>query len=425
MDRRKFAIIISPILALAAGIGIKLFYDRTKTIELVIATGSPQGEYFAMGQTLAEVLPRYAPRLKVTVIETKGATENMSLVDRGEAHLAFVQSDTETKSNIRSIASMYIEAFHLVARPGAKINEFSDIKGKRILTPPEGSGAYNGFLELLRHYDIKMTEIKATQLTGKEANQALKEGKIDGLFRIVGSGNRDMRNLLQESRGTLVPINQGAAIQIFYPQTEPIVIPKGTYSANPPMPADDLPTVGVRSLLVTSRQIDDQIINRITTILFEYRNELVRLNPRAATIDFPGFGKALGLPLHPGAQSYYDRDKPSFLQENAEPIALMITLATIVLSFFAQVRSQVANSQKNRADLYNLELVQLIEEAEVVDSLEELEQLRSRLLIIFRKVIEDLDKDRLSPESYQLFVFPWEVAINSLRHRETLLLKKM
>lgn len=424
MDRRKFTLFIFSIVTLVLGTGIKMFYDRTKTIELVIATGGAQGEYFAMGQTLADVLPRYAPRVKIKVIETKGATENMLLVEEGKAHLAFVQSDTDTKPNIRSIASMYVEAFHLVVKQGEKIDEFSDIRGKRVVTPPQGSGAYNGFLELLRHYDIKLTDIRAIQLTGKEANQALKEGRVDALFRIVGAGNRDMRNLLQSSQGTLVPITQGAAIQIFYPETEPVVIPKGTYSANPPIPANDLPTVGVRSLLVTNRRIEDKIINRITTILFEYRNELVSINPRAATIDFPGSGKALGLPLHPGAQAYYDRDKPSFLQANAEPIALMITLATIVLSFFAQVRSQIANGQKNRADLYNLELVQLIEEAERVNSLEELEMLRSRLLSIFRQVIEDLDKDRLSPQSYQLFVFPWEVAINTLRHRETLLLNR-
>ncbi|MFN3362111.1 MAG: TAXI family TRAP transporter solute-binding subunit [Pseudanabaenaceae cyanobacterium] len=424
MNRRYFIALIVSCTALAVGIVGKIIYDRTKTVDLVIATGSPQGEYHAMGQALATVIPRYAPRLRVKVLETKGATENISLVDGRQADLGFVQNDTDTKPNIRSIASMYVETFHLVVRPGVKIAEFGDLRGKRVVTPPVGSGAYNAFLELLRHYDINLQEIKAIHLPGQEANQAFLQGKVDALFRVVGSGNLDMRRLLQKGRGSLVPIDQASALQIFYPETEPATIPKGTYSASPPIPPADLPTVGVRSLLITHRHLDKEIVEEITRILFEYRNDLVTLNPRAASISYPGTGQSLGIPLHPGAQAYYDRDKPSFLQENAEPIALLVTLFTIVFSLFAQVRSQIAEKQKNRADLYNLELVQITEELDRAETFEELERGRQRLLSIFRAVIEDLDKDRLSPESYHLFIFPWEVAINTLRHREALLTRR-
>ena len=422
MFKNKYSLIILCFIVIALAIGLNLLYQRTKTIELVIATGSSQGEYYAMGKAIAQVLPRYVPNIKVRVMETKGATENIALVDKGDAHLGFAQIDSDTKPDTRSIASMYVEAFHLVVRPGSNIKEFADIRGKRIIIPPQGSGAYNSFTRLLRYYDIKETDFRTSDVM--EANQALRTGKVDGIFRIVGAGNRNMRNLIQESGGILVPIDQASAIQIFYPQTEPIVIPKGTYSAFPPVPPADLPTVGVRSLLITNRKIDNELIRKITAVLFDYRNDLVNLNPRAATITYPGSEQTLGLPIHAGAKAFYDRDKPSFLQENAEPIALIITIATIVISFIAQLRSQVADRQKNRADFYNLELVQLIEEAERATDLEELEALRKRLLNIFRQVIEDLDKDRLSPESYQLFVFPWEVAITSLRHRESLLLKK-
>ncbi|NJK59293.1 MAG: hypothetical protein HC918_02160 [Oscillatoriales cyanobacterium SM2_1_8] len=132
-------------------------------------------------------------------------------------------------------------------------------------------------------------------------------------------------------------------------------------------------------------------------------------------------GLALGLPLHPGAKAYYDREKPSFLQENAEPISLMIAVATLVISSLWQLRSQLADSQKNRADAYNLQLVRIVEETEAAASMEDLTRLRQELLQILRAVIEDLDRDRLSPASYQLFVFPWETAMMTLRHREVVL----
>ncbi|MCS6783020.1 MAG: TAXI family TRAP transporter solute-binding subunit [Gloeomargarita sp. SKYBB_i_bin120] len=424
MDRRYFTALIVAFALVACGIVAKIIYDRTRQIELVIATGSAQGEYYAMGQAFARVLPRHIPRLRLQVRETKGATENLALVAEGKADLGFVQNDTDTKPPIRAIAGLYLETFHLVARPGVNIREFGDIRGKRVVTPPPGSGAYNSFLELLRHYDIDLQDIQPIHLAGPAASQALVQGQVDALFRVIGSGNLEMRRLLQQSRGRLVPIDQAAAIQIFYPETEPAVIPRGTYSASPPVPPQDLPTVGVRSLLITHQRLDKEIIRDITRVLFEYRNDLVTLNPRTASISYPGSGQALGIPLHPGARAYYERDKPSFLQENAEPIALLITLATIGFSLLAQIRSQISERQKNRADLYNLELVEIIEAVDRAESVQELDKARQRLLSIFRRVIEDLDKDRLSPESYQLFVFPWEMAMNTLRHREALLLSK-
>ncbi|MEN9228767.1 MAG: hypothetical protein Q6K26_03520 [Gloeomargarita sp. SZTDM-1c_bins_89] len=50
-----------------------------------------------------------------------------------------------------------------------------------------------------------------------------------------------------------MPIDQAAAIRIFHPATEPNVIPRGTYKASPPVPPQDLPTVGVRSLEIGGR----------------------------------------------------------------------------------------------------------------------------------------------------------------------------
>ncbi len=39
----------------------------------------------------------------------------------------------------------------------------------------------------------------------------------------------------------------------------------------------------------------------------------------------------------PGVRAFWDRDKPSFLQENAESIALMISLAVVITSIYLQL----------------------------------------------------------------------------------------
>ncbi|ABW25783.1 hypothetical protein [Acaryochloris marina] len=73
--------------------------------------------------------------------------------------------------------------------------------------------------------------------------------------------------------------------------------------------------------------------------------------------------------------------------------------------------------------MYNLQLLEFIEAIQETHDLEELKQIRRRVCSILQAVVIDLDKDRISAESFWSFTMPWEVAITTLRHRETILLK--
>ncbi|MEB3231970.1 MAG: hypothetical protein VKJ64_13245, partial [Leptolyngbyaceae bacterium] len=87
-----------------------------------------------------------------------------------------------------------------------------------------------------------------------------------------------------------------------------------------------------------------------------------------------------------------------------------------------QLRSWLLGRQKNRADHYNLEILDLIAEVDHATTLEELQIIRQKLFAILKEVVIDLDIDRISPESFQSFTFPWEVAITTIRHQEMVVL---
>jgi hypothetical protein len=201
-------------------------------------------------------------------------------------------------------------------------------------------------------------------------------------------------------------------------------IPKGTYQALPPIPDRDLDMVGVQAILLTHKTLKPEIVRDITEILYEYRHDLVKLEPRAAAIQPPNVGNNVGLPLHRGARSYFEREKPSFLTENAELFAFILSIFTLLFSAIFSLRSVLFQKQKNRADKYNLQILKLTEAAQTIEDIEQLHNLRSQLFIIFRKVVEDLDLDRITPESFQSFSFTWEAAINTIHHRELITLNK-
>jgi TRAP transporter TAXI family solute receptor len=422
MSRRVFIPIALLSLIAVGGIVWKVVSDERQVHLLTIATGKKGGDYYGFAQTLADATAKYQPNIQLKVVETSGSLENMQLLDQKKVDLAMVQNDTPTQPSARIVALLYSELFHLIAAENSGIKTVPDLKGKRLAVPVRGTGSYHSFEMLMEHYGLKPRDFKLVELSPAEANEGLRKGEVDAIFRSLALGNSLTRDLLQTTRAELVPVDQAAAMKISRPYLEETIIPKGAYRGDPPIPDRDLPTVGVQSALLTNQDVSPELIREITSLLFDRRYDLAAKNQLFANISHPDSDKSLGLPLHPGAQAYYDREKPDFVVANADFIALVMSVVMLFGSWLWDWRYRLGEKQKNRADRYNLEIVTLTERVRRTTDLEELENARIQLFEIFRKVLEDLDRDKLSPESYQTFTFPWQVAMSEIQHREMLLL---
>lgn len=401
--------------------GWQWFRSQNRVAVLAIATGSRQGEYYAFAQALAKVVARHQPQIQIEVIETEGSLENLELLSNEKVQLALIQSDTIVSPETKAIATLFPEISHLIVTKESDINSFSELKGKRIALMPKRSGSYQLFWSLSSHYGLTESDLETVTLSPAYAHVALRERKVDALFRVIALGNPAVSQLLQNGQTELVAIKQGEALQLFRPALIPMQIPQGTYNGAVPIPATDLPVVAVEALLVTREDIPHSIVYEITRILFEARNSLVKQNIQAAMISQTSSTSYLGLSFHEGAKSYYNLDRPSFLVEYAEPLGFLLSLTVLGISGIWQLKMWWQGRQKNRADLYNLEILQLITQINSMEDLEQLILLRSHLFEILAKVIVDLDEDRVSPESFQSFTFTWKVAMRAVSHRETLL----
>ncbi|NJO80668.1 MAG: TAXI family TRAP transporter solute-binding subunit [Cyanobacteria bacterium RM1_2_2] len=421
----KFSLPLVLLSVLAAtGFAIHWIHSETRVYRLSIATGSKEGEYYAFAQALSTVVSRHNPKIKITVEESAGAQQNLEWLEQGKTQLAIVQSDTPSQPSARAVAYLFPEVFHLVARTNAGIENIDDLRDKRIALMPKGSGSYDLFWVLSQHYDLQETDFTAMPMPPDQAYAQLRQGKVDALFRVMALGNPGMSQLLKQSQSKLVPIDQVESLRLSLPYLESSRIPKGTYDGGSPIPPEDLPVVGVRAVLIGRDTVKPEVIQEITRTLFEFRNEIVAIYPRAATMRLPDAGEDLGLPLHPGSKAFYNRDQPNFIVEYAESIGLAFSVGVLLVSGLWQLRLWLEGRQKNRADSYNLEILALLEQVLKTDDLQELEAIQHQLFEILRQVVVDLDTDRISPESFQSFTFPWEMAISALRHRETILMQQ-
>ncbi len=393
---------------LAASIfGWQWFRSQNGVDHLTIATGDPQGEYYAFAQALATVVARHQPQIQIEVRATEGSVENLELLEHERVQLALIQSDTIVSPSTKAIATLFPEIAHLIVSQESDIDSFSKLKGKRIALMPKKSGSYQLFWSLSSHYGLTEQDLETVVYAPIQAHEPL--------------GNPAVSQLLNHGQTKLVAIKQGAALQLFRPALLPSQIPQGTYNGAVPIPPEELPVVAVEAVLVTREDLPDSIVYEITRILFEARNELVKQSIQAAMIRRSEEWSHLGLSFHEGAKTYYNQNQPSFLVEYAEPLGLLLSLLVLGISSIWQLKMWLKGRQKNRTDLYNLEILQLIAQINSMEELEQLIRLRSHLLELLAKVVVDLDRDRVSPESFQSFTFTWKVAMREVSHRESLL----
>lgn len=422
MEQGKWAWPLVILSVVAAGaFGVQIWREHTRIHRLTLSTASPTGEYYAFGQAFAQVIATHHADIQITVAESQGSLDNLERIDRGTAQLALIQSDSPVNPSTRAVSYLFPEMAHVVISRESGIESFADLKDHRLALMSEGSGSYKLFWPIAAHYALTPEDLDYIAVPTQQAYAAFRSGEVDALFQVMALGNGGLRQLLQQEKADLLPIDQVAALQLTLPYLEATQIPKGTYDGAIPIPAQDLTAVGVRAVLIARADVDAGVIYRLTESLYQFRSELVSLYPRAATIILPESGENLGLPLHPGARAFYDQDQPNFLVQYAEPMGLLLSIAVLGISGLWQVRLWLIGRQKNRADMYNLQLLELIDRIQESQDLQQLLGHRQELFEILRQVVVDLDEDRISAESFQSFTLPWEVAISSLRHRETIL----
>lgn len=414
-------VLVAMVVLLAMGGGY-VYYDQQRVQVLRIGTSGAGNVSYTVSQALAKVAAREYPRLRLEIVETKGAVENMRLLHEGKVDLAFAQSDIPAVPEARLVAHVHPQLFHLIVRSDSTIRSVADLKGKRVGTPGKGGGSYNAFVVLMKHFDLVPEDFASFRnVSSSVLVKDLLGGELDAVFGSDAYGEERPRQLLGSGRTRLVPIDQAAAMRLTLPYIIAQTIPKGAYKANPPIPGNNLDTVAIQSSLLAHRDVDTALVHELTRLLFDYRLELIAAAPQLTALKSPLEGGAEGMAIHDGARAFYDRDKPSFIEANTDYIALLMTLLTMGGSGLLAMRSRLNQAKKKRGDQYNQEIVTLMELVQNSDDLAQLATAERKLLAMFRQVVDAKDQGELESDSLEQFVLTWNQALQAVRHRQLVL----
>jgi len=405
------------IIWLLALFALILWLGSSRLARITVAGGPAGSETLALTSAIAEAVNASNPGFRMIVFETGGSTENLRLLENKRIDMGTIQADTPASDDVLGVATLYNDAYHLIARDDAEIHSFADLPEHRIAIPPVTSGQFNSFWFLAEHYGIAPERLNALPMSEDAANFAMERGQVDAVFRVRAPGNGAIRELIGDKDLHLVPIGQSEALALKQPAISPGVIPLGSYRGYPALPREDLDTAVVERLLVVRADLDANLVYKLTRAIYQLRPEILESSTLAGFIGpMPDDSESV-VTSHPGARSYYDREKPGFMQQNARLVSAFLYMAAIICSGLLALRTYWVRSRRLRMHTFNQRLMDIATGARRESGIDELLLRKHQLMDMLEEVVGDLERERVSQEEFEHFSFTWQAVDALVRDR--------
>lgn len=294
--------------------------ERTR---ITIGTGGSAGVYFVVGNAICRMVRLNARKDRSTRINcaappSGGSIDNLEQLRAGKIQFAIVQSDwqfhayngssifeDDRHENIRSLFSIHVEPFQIVARKGADIRSWDDLTGKRVNIGNVGSGQRATFEELIRAHDQDLSSFAAvSELESSLQASALCNNDIDAFAFTVGVPNASIAQATDGCDGTIIDVNTPIIRDLVEraPYYRWTTIPEGTYFTT----TKNVRTLGVLATLVTNSEVSDDVVYAIVKSVHENIDLFTVLHPAFSDMNSKDMANVgLSAPLHPGAIRAY------------------------------------------------------------------------------------------------------------------------
>ena len=285
----------------------------TKPLVIRITTGLPGMTFKPLGEALATAFQEVITDARFEVIETAGSVANLQRLESGNADLGFALADVAYTAfngrgmdfptpakNVRALAVLHPSAVHVLVPANSKVESVADLRG-RIGVGPAGSGTAVTSALLLNAFGVSAKQITNQSLPFITASDALSAGELEAAF-VVAADPVDAVQRATNAGARLIEIggDQVRRLRVEYPFLRPGFIPGGTYKREP----RSIQTMLVDVLLLTRVDLDEELVRRLTSVLFDVLPQLSASHDFLRMMDVRR-APATPIPLHPGAALYY------------------------------------------------------------------------------------------------------------------------
>jgi uncharacterized protein len=288
---------------------------------LTIAVGPPGHDDYLFVEAWSRTLAASDGGIRLRILETSGPVDSLARMKSGEARLAVTRADLPATGQVRAVALLHDNPVAVVTPAKPKIDDFGQLKGKTVgvIGPPNANDALIGALRRYYHADVRTVDLP---LTASSVAAALRAGKVDALMFVfpttraasISEFLAAVRRLIGRNFD-MVPIDENEAIVEAAPVYETGEIAAGQFGVRPPLPEEEIATLRVPILLVADQRVANGDIASLARNLFESRQRIAEDSAIAHLIKPASTDKDATIPIHPGAQSYFDGEETTLLEQ--------------------------------------------------------------------------------------------------------------
>jgi TRAP-type uncharacterized transport system substrate-binding protein len=376
---RVFWLWLAPLAGLGA-LALAFYFvfhsPRERSYRLRMTAGNTLGMRHQLAQALrAEVARR---GLDLALHETPSSEEALDEVNNHTLDVALVQGGLKAtgRPHVRQVLALHMEALHLLV----KKDLFDDVSrhlgaldGKTVNLGEAGSGTHSLSVEVLAFAGLHARSadhpggyvplgLSRQQLFAEKDDARLPDAVL--LVSLLPSPTA--RYLVTKHGYRLVPLPFGEAFALegMTPaepgsgdqpppslvdkgHTYPTLIPAFTCCVEPPVPAQPVPTLGTRLLLVAHQDVSPQAVRQLLEATLESQVARGGRPPiDAQALDLPP-----EFPWHEGTRLYQDRNKPvvsgTIMDSAHKGLAIFAATASglFVLWQWSKMRRQLAGAE--------------------------------------------------------------------------------
>ena len=303
------------ILALAFVVPASLAQQRRL---VTIASGWVVGVYYPLAVAMSRIVYKVKDlNLRATVESSGASVANAQLIGTGDADFALLQNDIafyayngvtlgafkdKPIKNMGAIFTIYPELIHVVVTKASGIRTVRDLKGKKVVLGPQGSGTEANALQILEAYGMKESDIKAERIDAAAAADQLKDGRVDAAFFTTGMGSAVIVDSFISGKVALVPVagSEAEAMKKKYPFYTSVKVPANTYKDQA-----ETTTVAVMAMMVARSDLPEDLVYRFTKAIFDDLKQFHAAHSAATHLTLETALSGNPIPLHPGAARFY------------------------------------------------------------------------------------------------------------------------
>ncbi len=322
------AILASVLLVLV--ISILIAYHFQAPGNLIMTTGFESGSYQIFGERYREILAR--DKVHLELLPSSGSVENLKrLNDKSyRVDAGFVQDGMSSPGEITDLVSLgaigYLPLW-VFYRSEETFDYLSELKGKRIVIGPEGSGVRIFATKLLKLNYSAAPPTVLLDFAGAPANKALLEGTVDAVMIIGTEDNPLVKELLYNPKVKLMTFRQAEAYTRLIPALSHVVLPQGILDISKRTPSQDIHLLAVTTSLIVHKDLHPALVYLLLDAAVEIHSNAGWVYKKG---EFPS-PRELSFPTSKYAEKFYKSGRPFLLDYLPFGIAAFVDRTILIM----------------------------------------------------------------------------------------------